>query len=110
MKTVKENEALSAEVKLALLKEAKGGTWYDGWRPFCVQTVVPCSSPRMISMPYGFRCPDCGNMIGWNCERLAESPLNLITKDPETEQDDLVAYYAAKIRPYIESRKKPFTL
>lgn len=31
---------------------------------------------RMISTDYGFRCPSCGNMIGFNLTRLQESPLN----------------------------------
>ena len=35
METVQENINLSDEEKLKRLKEAKGGTWYDGWKPYC---------------------------------------------------------------------------
>lgn len=60
------------------LKEAKGGTWYDGWRPYCMM----CNrSDRMVSEPYGFKCPQCGNMIGFNLKRLKESPLNNASKE-----------------------------
>lgn len=78
MKTIAENEALSEEEKLSQLKEAKFGTWYDGWQPYCTQSQTRCGShlDRMQKMPYGFRCRYCGNMIGWNLERLQESPLN----------------------------------
>ena len=75
LETVKENEELSAEEKMRRLKAAKAGTWYknENWKPYC----GTCSySERMISMPYGFKCPECGNMIGWNLTRLQESPLN----------------------------------
>lgn len=71
--TVAESSALSDEQKLALLKEAKGGTWYDGWRPYCMM----CSTMnRMLQHDYGFSCSCCGNMIAWDCTRLAESPFN----------------------------------
>ncbi len=73
MKTVAEMEALSPEEQLSTLKLAKGGTWYDGWRPYCIM----CSySGRIQQMPYGFKCPTCRNMIGWDLTRLQESPLN----------------------------------
>lgn len=73
METIQENIKLSQEEKLRRLKEAKDGTWYDGWKPFCMM----CSyNDRMISTDYGFRCPSCGNMIGFNLTRLQESPLN----------------------------------
>lgn len=73
LETVKENEQLSIEEKMRRVKEAKGGTWYNNWKPYC----CACSySDKMIPMPYGFRCPECGNMIGWNLTRLQESPLN----------------------------------
>lgn len=32
METVEENVKLSQEEKLRRLKEAKDGTWYDGWK------------------------------------------------------------------------------
>lgn len=44
---------------------------YEGWDPYCVKVYdVPkerhrqCSSPRMERTEYGWKCPDCGNMIG----------------------------------------------
>lgn len=73
METVKDNINLSEEEKLRRLKEAKDGIWYDGWKPYCMM----CSyNGRMDSMQYGFKCPSCGNMIGFNLTRLRESPLN----------------------------------
>ena len=49
-----------------------------GWRPYCMM----CNrSDRMVSEPYGFKCPQCGNMIGFNLKRLKESPLNNASKE-----------------------------
>ncbi len=74
MKSVKEMSELSEEDKLALLKEAKPGTWYDNWHPYC----GTCDTmKRMIKESYGFRCSCCRNMIGWDLFRLKESPLNV---------------------------------
>lgn len=100
MKTIAENEALSPEEKVAQLKVAKGGTWYDGWRPYCMAfpSSKQCTSPRMKQEKYGFRCPDCGNMIGWDCTRLEESPLNnpeyvkMLDKRNEAAQADHTIY------------------
>ena len=74
LETVEYNQSLSPEEKLRRRKEAKGGTWYDdNYTPYC----MCCKQmPRMISRDYGFECPNCGNMIGHNMNRLAESPLN----------------------------------
>ncbi len=73
MRTREQSAALPEATKLAMLKEAKGGTWYDDWRPYC----MTCSTTvRMAQHDYGFRCQGCGNLIGWDCQRLAESPLN----------------------------------
>lgn len=74
LETVEYNQSLSPEEKLRRRKEAKGGTWYDdNYTPYC----MCCKEmPRMISRDYGFECPNCGNMIGHNMVRLAESPLN----------------------------------
>jgi hypothetical protein len=76
--TVSENETLSESKKLEMLKLAKGGTWYDDWKPYCCQTITTCHSrlARMIIMKYGFRCAYCGDMLGWGLNRLKESPLN----------------------------------
>lgn len=65
METIEENRNLSEDEKLRRLKIAKGGTWYD-----CQK------SPRMIAKDFGFECPNCGNLIGFNLTRLQESPLN----------------------------------
>lgn len=84
--TKKYNESLTEEQKLDTLKNAKGSPWYDGWKPYCVQPLIPCDSrlTRMQEMPYGFRCRFCGNMVGWNLEALVESPLNAKrTNDPK---------------------------
>lgn len=69
------NEGLTAEQVLSILKEAKGGSWYDGWVPYCIMrnpdgSYAKCSSPRMHKMPWGFKCPDCGNEIGFNLKRI----------------------------------------
>lgn len=73
METINENINLSKEEKLVRLKKAKGGTWYDDWKPYCMN----CSyGGRMVQTDYGFRCPKCTNMIGWDLTRLLESPLN----------------------------------
>jgi len=80
--TQAESSALPPETKDAMLREAKPGTWYDGWRPYCGQEQTYCSMPRMVQEPYGFRCPECGNMIAWDLTRIAESPLN---RKPEGE-------------------------
>ena len=76
METKAENEALTDAEKLERLKKAKLGTWYDGWQPYCLMCDTMA---RMTKMSYGFQCGKCGNMIGWNLTRLAESPLNKIT-------------------------------
>ena len=74
METELENINLSEEEKLKRVKVAKGGSWYsDAWTPYC----LTCSKmPRMNKRNYGFECPYCNNMIGWNLTRLKESPLN----------------------------------
>lgn len=77
METVEYNRNLPEEEKLRLLKEAKGGTWYDGWVPYCVREGCGVS-PRMVKKDYGFECPSCKNMIGWNLQRLIESPTNIV--------------------------------
>lgn len=80
MKTQAYNESLSETQRLEILKVAKGGIWYEGWAPYCTQHVTKCNSRlmRMERTSYGFRCRFCGNMIGWDLERLVESPLNKI--------------------------------
>lgn len=77
LNTVSDNTQLNHEERLKRLKLAKGGTWEDGWVPYCVTESIPCSNRyRMLKMDYGFRCPGCGNMVGWDLRRLRESPLN----------------------------------
>ena len=77
--TVAESSALSDDVKLAMLKEAKGGTWYDDWQPYC---GVCSTMQRMTKHNYGFECQCCKNMIGWDLTRLVESPLNSKPAEP----------------------------
>lgn len=73
MCSVEYYKSLSHEKQLEILKEAKGGTWYDGWKPYCMK----CSTmSRMQQKEYGFRCICCENMIGFDLVRVLESPLN----------------------------------
>lgn len=115
MNTIAYNLSLSEDEKLRQLKEGNLGTWYDGWRPYCTQSQVPCKSGlhRMDRMPYGFRCAFCGNMIGFNLHRLKESPLNTQPmkeeKKPENPNafpvidhyEDLNEYKEKVIKKYI---------
>lgn len=76
METVEFNRNLPQDEKLQRLKDAKGGTWYDGWSPYCLN----CSTVnRMEAKDYGFCCRNCNNMIGFNLQRLVESPTNRLT-------------------------------
>ena len=73
MLSVQDNISLSNEEKLSRLKEAKSGSWYYNWQPYC----MTCNTmSRMSKQEYGFKCLCCGNMIGWDLTRLKESPLN----------------------------------
>jgi hypothetical protein len=69
---------LSEEEKLSIVKAAKGGSWYYGWKPYCMIPTCKSGLVRMAPTAYGFRCSSCGNMIGFDLKRLAESPLNTI--------------------------------
>ena len=69
----KTSAVILPETKLEMLKEAKGGTWYDDWKPYC----GTCDTMgRMVQHDFGFQCQNCCNMIGWDCIRLSDSPLN----------------------------------
>ena len=71
--TIAHQSSLSKEQKSNILRQAKGGSWYDGWQPYC----LACRTmTRLSDRPYGFQCTCCKNMIGFNLVRLAESPLN----------------------------------
>ncbi len=73
MRSVEYYRQLSAEEQQEMLKKAKGGSWYDGWKPYCGK----CSTmSRMESKDYGFACRFCRNMIGFDLYRVLESPLN----------------------------------
>lgn len=66
LETREENIKLSEEEKLRRLKN-KNGIIY----------CMCCNySGRMEQKDYGFKCPYCGNEIGYNLMRLQESPLN----------------------------------
>lgn len=73
MRTRAENEALTAKQRLPLTQKAKGGSWYDGWVPYC---GVCSTMIRMEAKSYGFKCVACQNEIGFDLTRLQESPLN----------------------------------
>jgi predicted RNA-binding Zn-ribbon protein involved in translation (DUF1610 family) len=108
METVEYNAALPEEEKLRLQKEAnKYASWYPGYAPYCVQTHVKCNSPRMIAKAYGFRCPNCGNMIGHNGVRLQESPLNKRTEGQllKTRVDIGVALNAQSLLITLNKKK-----
>jgi predicted RNA-binding Zn-ribbon protein involved in translation (DUF1610 family) len=49
--------------KEEMLKKAKAGSYYNGWRPYCLKCDF---GGRMEERNYGFQCPKCGNTIGWN--------------------------------------------
>lgn len=73
METLAQNRDLPLEEKQARLRAAKGGNWYEGWRPYCLN----CSTiHRMEAKSFGFQCNNCKNLIGFNLTRLRESPLN----------------------------------
>lgn len=73
--TSKESAAINEDVKLSMLKDAKMGSWYDNWKPYC----CTCNTMhRMIQHDYGFKCTECDNMIGWDLCRLIDSPLNKV--------------------------------
>lgn len=82
MKTIADNIAIPIEKRLDLIKKAKGGSWYDGWTPYCTQVNKPCPSRlrRMEPTDYGYCCKYCGDMIGFDLKRVQESPLNNIVK------------------------------
>jgi hypothetical protein len=92
--TVAESSGLPPETKDAMLREAKPGTWYDNWHPYC----GTCDTmARMHQEAYGFRCGYCGNMIAWDLPRLVESPLN---RRQETARDDATENLSVhQIRP-----------
>ncbi len=77
MKTIKENQNLSCEQKIAILKNAKGGELIPNWSPFCLNCA---SNTRMLRQSYGFQCKSCRNMIGWDLTRLVESPTNEVER------------------------------
>ena len=73
MRSVEYYKELTPEQQLEMLKKAKGGTWYDGWQPYCgVCSIIL----RMKKKDYGFQCSCCNNMIGFDLTRVIESPLN----------------------------------
>lgn len=96
MKTIKENVSLSEEEKMKRLEEAKGSKLYKGWKPYC---MICDYRERMESMPYGFKCPKCGNIIGFDLERLKESPLN--NMDRETAVWIMKAFKRRITHPFI---------
>lgn len=90
--TTDESAALPEETKLQTLKESKGSPWYDGWTPYCL--VPACRGlGRMERRPYGFECPGCGNLIGFDLVRLDDSPLNAhrhaLVANPTVRTDQL---------------------
>jgi hypothetical protein len=84
-----ESAAIAPEVALETLKQAKGFTLYEGWKPFC----MACPTfDRMSQQPYGFQCSSCQNMIGWDLCRLDDSPLNHLTFRGEPRQQQPIIW------------------
>jgi hypothetical protein len=57
------------------IKHTKGS--YDNWNPYCgriwdipTERYKQCSWPRMTKENYGWRCPECGNVIGKHLHRI----------------------------------------
>jgi hypothetical protein len=70
-------------------------TWYkDSYTPYCCQTAIKCSSPRMRLESYGYSCPDCKNEISFIGLRLQESPLNLLIKRAYPTEEDRMQNFA----------------
>lgn len=78
MKSIEDMNALTEQQKIEMLTEARGGIYEKKWWPYCLQKVRPCNAglKRMERMSFGFWCTKCGNIIGFDLERLQESPLN----------------------------------
>lgn len=57
--------------QLAMIAAARGCEPYAGWQPYCLR----CSTMRrMDRTTTGFRCSCCKNNIGFNLQRLPDSP------------------------------------
>lgn len=59
------------ESDLAALNKALGlgaGAKDASYRPYCL--IKRCSNPRMVLETTGFKCPACGNRIGFDLKRL----------------------------------------
>jgi hypothetical protein len=54
-----------------IVKAAKGETWYDGWKPYC---LVCSSIVRMEEREYGFQCGYCLNKINWDLTPIVIHP------------------------------------
>lgn len=78
---IKYMSSLSREEANEMVKNAKLAmhcTWskeFDDYKysPYC---GICSSNERMERKEYGFKCSNCSNMLGWNMERLVESPFN----------------------------------
>ncbi len=79
-------EQMTAEQKkemLAKAQEMSGASKNPNWRPYC----LTCTTfDRMNSQPYGFKCRKCGNEIGFDLQRVEESPLNNHTPAPQPQR------------------------
>ena len=73
MCTISSMEALNDYQKLKMMQKTYGEDKTLEYRPYC---MCCCSNYKMVKKSYGHLCLLCGNMIGFNGERLKESPLN----------------------------------
>jgi len=55
----------------------KGGEHVDQSKNWLLICECCNRSRKMLLEPYGYKCPKCGDMIGFDFKRLAESPINV---------------------------------
>ncbi|MDP1800840.1 MAG: hypothetical protein Q8L81_05780 [Bacteroidota bacterium] len=73
MKTIEFYKNLSVTERQKMLKIASGKKLDEDWLPLCLNCT---HNVRMEIEDFGFICPHCKNLIGWDLLRIKESPLN----------------------------------
>jgi hypothetical protein len=58
------------EEQKEIVKLAKGGSWYDEWKPYC---LICTTNERMIEMSDGFMCTHCRARTNWDLTRHPQS-------------------------------------
>lgn len=96
MCTISSMQSLNDYQKLKMVKKTFGDDKDLNYAPYC----MCCSSgSKMIIKSYGYKCYSCGNIIGFNGERLKESPLN-DSKTLELLKIKKIVYSDVKIKIY----------